>query len=185
MHVPQHEEGEERHQDREQEVVPHVLEEIRRLTHAAIEHEGLDPVPALGQEAPHRGRRLAELAHRGVEPEVDLPRQRGQAIHQRARLGEHARPQQEARADQPRDDDREQRAHRHAPPDGEGVRPRDRRAQEIGERGREEHGQDHAAGQPGERDEAAPRENAARLHSGPDLSGPGPGSVAITGLRRA
>ena len=34
MHVPQHEEGEERHEDREQEVVPHVLEQIGRLAHA-------------------------------------------------------------------------------------------------------------------------------------------------------
>jgi len=162
-----------------------VLEEIARLARAAVEDESLDPVPALGQEAPKRRRRLGQLAHHGVEADVDLPRQRGQPVHQGRGLGEHTRPQQEAGDGQHGDDDREQYAHRHAPPDGQGVRPCDRRAQEIGERSREEHGQDEATGQPGERGETTPHEKPGRLHSGPALSGPGPGSVATTGLRRA
>ena len=73
----------------------------------------------------------------------------------------------------------------YAPPDGQDIGPRDRRAQEIGEHSREEHGQDQAAGQPGEGGEAAPREEPARLHDGPGVSGGGPGSIASTGTRRA
>ena len=114
-----------------------------------------------------------------------MRRQCGKALHQRRAFREHARPEQEAGDDQHGDDDGEERAHRHAAPDGQGVRPRDRRAQDIGERGREEHGQRQATGQPNEREEAAPREEPARLHRGPAVSGPGPGSAASTGLRRA
>ena len=183
VHVPQHEEGEERDEDRQQKEVPHVLEEIARLAEAAVEDESLDPGPALGQQAPKRRRRLGQVANHGVEAEVDLPRHRRKAVHQCRALSEHTRPEQEAGNHQHGDDDGEQRAHRHASPDGQGVRPRDRRTQEIRECGREEHGQEQAAGQPGEGREAAPREEPARLHSGPAVSGPG--SVASTGLRRA
>ena len=83
------------------------------------------------------------------------------------------------------DDDGKQRADRHAPADRESVRPRDHRAQKVGQRGREEHGQGQASGQPGEREEAAPDEEPTRLHDGPAVSGPRPDSVASTGVRRA
>jgi hypothetical protein len=111
-----------------------VLEEIARLAKAAVEDESLDPVPTLGQEAPNRRRRLGQIAHRGVEADVDLPRERRKVVHHCRALSEHTRPEQEAGDDQHGDDDDEQRAHRHAAPDGQCVRPRDRRAQEIGQR---------------------------------------------------
>ncbi len=185
VHVPQQEEGEERHEDHQQEEVPHVLEEIGRLAGAPVENESLHPVPTFRQEPPERGRRLGQLADGGVQADVDLPRQRGQPVHQRRGLRDHARPEQEPDDDQHGDDDREQRAHRHAPPDGQGIRPRDRRAQEIGERGGKEHGQEQAAREPGQRDDTAPREEPAGSHSGPAVSDPGPGSLMAPGWRRA
>ena len=145
----------------------------------------MDPAPARGEHAAEHGRRLDQLAHRAVEALVDLTRQPGQPVRQRRRLGDQARPQEQARGEQHGDDEGEERADRHAPADGEGVCPRDDRAEEVGERHREEDGQGEATRQPDERGDAGDRHEPDRLHGGSAASGRGAGSVRTTGLRRA
>jgi len=74
------------------------------------------------EHAAEHGRCLDQLAHRAIEARVDLTRQRGQTVHQRRRLDDHARPQEQAGGEQHGGDDGEERGNRNAPADGAGVR---------------------------------------------------------------
>ena len=183
-HVPEEEEGKERDEDREQEEVPGVLEEVARVPGGTVQDELAGPAPALGEHAAEHGRRLEQLAHRAVEARVDLAREPGQTVHQPRRLGEHARPQEHAGGEQHGDDGGEERTDRHTPADGAGVRPRDDRAEQVGERHREKDREGEATRQPGKRGNAGDHE-PARLHVGSAAPGPGPGSLTTTGLLRA
>ena len=162
-----------------------MLEEFARVPGGTIQDPPVGPAPALLEHAAEHGRRFYQLAHGAVEARVDLTRQRGQSVHQRRRLGDHARPQEQTRGEQHGDDDGEERADRHAPADGEGVRPRDDRAEQVGQRHREEDGQGEATRQPDERGDTGDRHEPARLHGGSAASGRGAGSVRTTGLLRA
>ena len=184
-HVPEQEEGKERNEDREQEEVPDLVEEVARIPGGTIRDVPLDPAPALGEHAAEAGRRLDQLAEGAVEARVDLGQQRRQAVRQARRLDDHARPQQHAGGEPHGDDDGEERTDRHAPADREGIRPRDDRAQQVGQHHREEDGQDEAARQPGERGDADDRHEPEWLHGcGSPAFGSGAGSVKTNGLRR-
>ena len=161
VHVPQHEEGEERDEDRQQKEVPHVLEEIApaRRGRGRGRIAGPSPRPRAGG-AGRAGADSANSRTAASRPRSICRATAGRRSIRAAPSASMPGPSRKPATDQHSDDDGEQRAHRHASPDGQGVRPRDRRAQEIGECGREEHGQEQATGQPGEQPRGRPTRGA-------------------------